>query len=88
MPTYEYKCTQCGHRFERFQNMTDRPVRVCPECGGPTERLISGGGGIIFKGSGFYETDYKNKGAAKTRCGKGSTCCGRDEPCTTPPCKE
>lgn len=88
MPTYEYKCTQCGHRFEEFQNMSDLPVQTCPECGGKTERLIGTGGGIIFKGSGFYATDYKQKETVKTRCGKERTCCGRDVPCSAPPCKD
>jgi len=62
MPTYEYECERCGHRFERFQSMTDAPVRRCPECRGKTRRLIGTGAGIIFKGSGFYETDYRSAG--------------------------
>ena len=61
MPTYEYECDKCNSKFELFQNMTDKPVKVCPSCGGKAERLIGIGGGIIFKGSGFYQTDYKNK---------------------------
>ncbi len=60
MPTYEYKCNNCGEIFEFFQRMTDDPVRECPVCGGELQRVISGGIGIIFKGSGFYTTDYKN----------------------------
>ena len=62
MPTYEYRCLDCGFKFEAFQKMTDEPIRVCTECGGRTERIISGGTGLIFKGSGFYITDYKSKG--------------------------
>ncbi|MDX1392965.1 MAG: FmdB family zinc ribbon protein [Gemmatimonadota bacterium] len=60
MPTYEYVCRACGHEFERFQKMTEDPIRVCPECEEPrVERLISSGGGIVFKGPGFYATDYR-----------------------------
>jgi putative FmdB family regulatory protein len=62
MPTYEYKCLKCNHRFELFQKITDDPVTVCPECKGEVKRLISGGAGSIFKGTGFYQTDYKNAG--------------------------
>ena len=60
MPTYEYECTRCGHRFERFQSMTDKPVKRCPECRCKVERVLSGGAGFIFKGSGFYITDYRS----------------------------
>lgn len=70
MPTYEYRCTVCGHEDERFQSITDRPLRTCPACGRRTlQRLIGAGGGLIFKGSGFYITDYRSesyKKAAKT----------------------
>jgi len=58
MPTYEYECTKCGHRFELFQNIKDEPVKTCPKCGKKVERLIGGAGVIIFRGSGFYCTDY------------------------------
>ena len=61
MPTYEYHCTECGFNFEEFQSMAAEPLHICPKCGGKVRRLISAGGGIIFKGSGFYETDYKHK---------------------------
>lgn len=61
MPTYEYECAACHHHFERYQAMTEAPVKKCPACGKQrVERLIAGGAGIIFKGSGFYETDYKH----------------------------
>lgn len=62
MPTYEYKCTKCGNLFERFQKITEPPLKECPVCNGPVKRLIGIGGGIIFKGSGFYTTDYRSKG--------------------------
>ncbi len=60
MPTYEYECRSCGHRFEAFQSIKDRPLRKCPECGKGVKRLIGAGAGIIFRGSGFYETDYRS----------------------------
>lgn len=60
MPTYQYRCTECEHEFEEFQSISDPPITVCPECGGRTQRVISGGAGLIFKGSGFYITDYRN----------------------------
>jgi putative FmdB family regulatory protein len=58
MPTYEYKCDSCGIEFERFQRISDDPIKACPECGGVVQRLISTGGGLVFKGPGFYATDY------------------------------
>jgi len=60
MPTYEYRCRKCGHVFEVFQNMTDPPRKRCPRCGGRVERLPGTGAGVIFKGSGFYATDYRS----------------------------
>ena len=59
MPTYEYRCAK-GHTFERFQKMSDPPEATCPECGGPAERVVSGGAGFVFKGAGFYITDYRS----------------------------
>lgn len=59
MPTYEYECTKCSHKFEEFQNITDKALIHCPKCKGNLRRIISGGAGIIFRGSGFYVTDYK-----------------------------
>ena len=60
MPIYEYECEKCGHRFEVFQSITDRVIRKCPKCGKlKLRRLIGSGAGIIFRGSGFYETDYR-----------------------------
>ena len=80
MPTYEYVCEKCGHKFERFQSITARPIRKCPECGkSSAKRLIGVGSGIIFKGSGFYETDYRSesyKKAAKSEKGTPDTTAG------------
>ena len=60
MPTYEYKCRACDHRCEAFQSITEDPLEKCPKCGNySVERLISAGGGLIFKGSGFYITDHR-----------------------------
>ena len=61
MPTYEYLCENCGYRFEKFQKIKEEPLKKCPRCGGRVRKLISGGAGLIFKGSGFYITDYKRK---------------------------
>ncbi len=67
MPTYEYACSKCGHQFEQFQSMRDLPLKKCPKCKKlALKRLIGGGAGLIFKGSGFYITDYKNKGMASS----------------------
>ncbi len=61
MPTYEYRCEACGHEFEKFQSITAEPVRECPRCGKRrVRRLIGAGAGILFKGSGFYQTDYRS----------------------------
>ena len=65
MPTYEYKCRDCGHAFERYQRISDDPLEECPECGGRVQRLISSGGGLVFKGPGFYATDYRSPQAGK-----------------------
>ena len=61
MPTYDYRCKECGITFELFQRMSDDPIKECIECKGEVKRLIGGGLKPIFKGSGFYETDYKTK---------------------------
>ena len=78
MPTYDYKCEKCGHQFEVFQSMKDDRLTECPQegCEGPVRRLIGTGAGIIFKGSGFYETDYRSdsyKKAAKADTAKSSS---------------
>jgi len=68
MPTYEYECKKCKHTFEEFQQITETPLTKCPECKAKKlKRLIGRGGGIIFKGDGFYETDYKKKKEVKSK---------------------
>lgn len=64
MPTYEYRCEQ-GHEFEQFQSMSEPPVSECPKCGAKAERLVSAGAGLLFKGSGFYITDYRSSSYKK-----------------------
>ncbi|MDD3470163.1 MAG: zinc ribbon domain-containing protein, partial [Thermoguttaceae bacterium] len=66
MPTYEYQCGACGAKFELFQRMSDDPIKICPQCGKSTaKRLMSTGVGVVFKGSGFYVTDYRDASYAK-----------------------
>jgi len=66
MPTYEYQCNECEHRFEQFQLITAKPIRKCPQCDkNKVRRLIGCGAGVIFKGSGFYETDYRSENYKK-----------------------
>lgn len=61
MPTYDYECKTCGHGFEKFQSIKARPVRKCPQCGAlKVRRIIGAGGAVIFRGSGFYTTDYRS----------------------------
>lgn len=74
MPTYDYRCLSCGYTFEHFQSMSSRPLTQCPECGKKLEKLLSGGAGVIFKGSGFYQTDYKPEASAGK--GKQAPVCG------------
>jgi putative FmdB family regulatory protein len=87
MPTYQYECSACGHEFEELQSMTDPKLTKCPKCGKKKlARLIGSGAGMIFKGSGFYETDYKKKSAPESKpetktqpkpdasCGGGCSC--------------
>lgn len=87
MPTYEYECQSCQHAFEMFQSITAAPIEVCPVCRGRVRRLIGRGAGIIFKGSGFYQTDYRSpsykkqaesekKPAEKSNAAAGGTCSG------------
>ena len=74
MPTYEYECGDCGHSFEAFQAMSDEPLKTCPECGKEVRRLIFGGAGVIFKGSGFYVTDRKGSGGKDKGAGDKAAC--------------
>ena len=73
MPTYQYRCPHCQYEFEEFQHITDKPITTCPRCKKNTHRIISGGAGFIFKGSGFYITDHRSKSyqsdAAKEKSG-------------------
>lgn len=69
MPTYEYECANCNKTFDIFQKITDKPLDKCPKCHKKISRLIGGGGGVIFKGSGFYATDYP-KSKSKSRSSK------------------
>lgn len=89
MPTYEYKCEACGHGFERFQSITAAPIKKCPECGkNKVRRLIGTGAGLIFKGSGFYITDYRSEGykdAAKSDSSSGSSSGGDSKPAADSP---
>ncbi|MBP7216986.1 MAG: zinc ribbon domain-containing protein [Candidatus Omnitrophica bacterium] len=77
MPTYEYECLKCGYTFEASQKMTDKPLSTCPKCKQKVKRLISSGAGIIFKGSGFYATDYRKSGKsdAQRTCPKSKEGC-------------
>ena len=70
MPTYEYECKSCGYIFDAFQNMSDEPLKICPKCGKGIHRLITGGSGIIFKGSGFYVNDNGGNGGKTGKDGK------------------
>lgn len=65
MPTYEYECGRCGHRFEQFQRITAPPRKRCPKCSGAVKRLLGTGAGLLFKGSGFYSTDYRSSNYRK-----------------------
>lgn len=60
MPTYVYHCNDCGHDFEEYQSIIEKPLEVCPSCKGRIERVISGGAGFLLKGTGFYQTDYRS----------------------------
>jgi len=61
MPTYEYECLKCGYKFEEFQKMTDEPIKICPQCSGEVKKIFTPGAGFLFKGTGFYSTDYRSK---------------------------
>jgi putative FmdB family regulatory protein len=82
MPTYDYVCEACGHEFEHFQSMSDKRLRTCPACKKPAlVRRVGAGAGVIFKGSGFYQTDYKNAGGSKaSSSGSDSSSKGEGKP--------
>ncbi|MBH30927.1 MAG: FmdB family transcriptional regulator [Candidatus Marinimicrobia bacterium] len=80
MPTYEYRCTKCEHRFEMLQTMSEAPRKRCPECGCKVERLIGAGAGLIFKGSGFYITDYVKKNGDKEKPKEAAESNGESQP--------
>jgi len=82
MPTYTYKCEKCEHKFKEFQKMTDEPIKKCPECGGKVKKLISPGAGVIFKGKGFYQTDYKTPGTGSKKKDSGPAPCGKEDGCS------
>lgn len=83
MPTYEYRCKCCGRRFDVFHNMNDTTARTCPECGEEAERMIGTGSGIIFKGSGFYATDYAR---GRDSCPAGESCGESGDSCPAGGC--
>lgn len=72
MPVYEYQCQACGHQFERKQSFSDEPIKVCPECGGATRKLLSRPG-IVFKGSGWYITDSRPSSPSESSSGSSSS---------------
>ena len=77
MPLYEYQCKKCGHKFEKIQKFSDRPVKKCPKCGGAVEQLISSSA-VQFKGSGWYVTDYARKGDPGKSTSSSSSDSGKD----------
>ena len=84
MPTYEYQCRSCHHRFERFQPITAKLSAPCPKCKKSSKRLISSGGGLLFKGSGFYATDYRSSGYKKQATEESKSCSGEPKSCSGP----
>ncbi len=82
MPTYDYECTKCGNTFELFHKIDDSPKKTCPKCKAKVRRLISGGCGLIFKGSGFYSTDYKKKSPPEQKSSEK----GQSQPCNQGQC--
>jgi putative FmdB family regulatory protein len=87
MPTYEYACQKCGYEFEKFQSIKDEPVKRCPTCKGKVVKKFSSGAGLLFKGSGFYITDYRSEGyksAAKSDSSAPSSSAPAPAPASTP----
>jgi len=83
MPIYEYECESCRSGFERLERKGDKPLNVCPACGGKVHKLVTSAGGFIFKGE-QQSTDQSS--TTGTRCGNIEPCCGRDTPCEIRPC--
>jgi putative FmdB family regulatory protein len=85
MPTYEYACLSCGHEFEQFQSMKDAPLKECPACGKKKlKRLVGGGAGLIFKGTGFYITDYKKKSGGEPKATESKSSSSETKAAPTP----
>ncbi len=85
MPTYEYECDDCKNIFEKFQGINDDPLTECTTCGGQVRRIIHGGAGLVFKGSGFYITDSRNSNSGSSpqkNNGSGSSCPNASESCS------
>jgi putative FmdB family regulatory protein len=78
VPTYGYRCTKCGHQFEVFQRMSDEPIQTCPNCEGKVTKMLYPTG-VVFKGSGYYSTDYKGSGSSGSSNGSGPTTEGKSE---------
>ena len=92
MPNYDYECQKCGRRFEVFQSMNDEKLTACPvaDCNGQVKRLVGTGGGILFKGKGFYQTDYRSssyQAASKAEAGTAKSDAPAAAPATTAPAK-
>ena len=85
MPTYDYECRDCKKSFEQFQPITAKPLKKCPHCGGRVNRLIGAGGGVIFKGSGFYQTDYRSENYKKKQKEEGQPVSCKKSPTGTCP---
>ena len=83
MPTYEYKCEQCGYTFEVRHSINEEPLLLCPDCKSRAQRIITGGSGFILKGTSSNPIDNLS-----TKCGKEQTCCGKETPCEIRPCEK
>ena len=84
MPTYDYECTKCGHTFEVFQSMRDKHLTKCPTCSGKVKRLVGTGAGLIFKGGGFYQTDYRSSAYRSAAKADQSKSAAAETPASTP----
>lgn len=87
MPTYDYECSKCGYKFEKFQNMNAKPLTECPKCKKSLKRLIGSGAGIIFKGAGFYATDYK-KSSSRPKEKNSEPVCPIKKTCNSTSCPQ